>query len=92
MAGATLEELYKQHDEEVLRYKARISFVESRVGALMVREDGSSSSAPIVPRDEYLHSLQAQKDAAIEEARNAELCAMQISTTNQEMQVNVETL
>ena len=53
-AGATLEELYKQHDEEVLGYKARISFLESRVGALMVWEDGSSSSAPIVPRDEYL--------------------------------------
>ena len=52
--GATLEELYKQHDEEVLGYKIRISFLESRVAALMVREDGSSSSAPVVLRDEYL--------------------------------------
>ena len=92
MAGATLEELYKQHDEEVLCYKARISFLESRVGALIVKEDGSSSSAPVVLRDEYLQSLQAQKDAVVEEARNAELCATQISTANQEMQVTVGAL
>ena len=40
-AGATLEELYKQHEEKVAGYKARISFLESRVAALTVREDGS---------------------------------------------------
>ena len=54
MASATLEELYKQHEEEVASYKARISFLESRVAALTVREDSSSGSGPIVPRDEYL--------------------------------------
>ena len=91
-ADATLEELYKQHDEEVLDYKARISFLESRVVALMVRRDDSSSSASIVQRDEYLQSLQAQKDASVEEARNAKLCATQISIANQEMQLTVEAL
>ena len=36
--------------------------------------------------------MQAEKDAAIEEAKNEKLHAMQISTTNQEMQVTVEAL
>ena len=92
MAGATLEELYNQHDEEVVGYKARISFLESRIVALTVRDDNSSSSGSIVPRDEYLQSLQVEKGAIVEEARNAKLHAMQISTANQEIQVTVEVL
>ena len=43
--GATLEELYKQHDKEVLGYKARISFLESRVAALNSSFLASSSAA-----------------------------------------------
>ena len=54
MAGATLEELYKQHDEKVVGYKARISFLESRVATVTVKEDDSSGSGPIVSRNEYL--------------------------------------
>ena len=54
MVGATLEELYKQHEEEVTGYKPRISFLESRVAALTVRESGSLGSGSIVLRDEYL--------------------------------------
>ena len=91
-ASANLEELYKQYDEEVAGYKARISFLESKVAALTMKEDSSSDSGPIVPRDEYLQPLQAEKDAAIEEARNAKLHATQISIANQKMQVKVEAL
>ena len=91
-AGATLEELYKQHDKEVDGYKTRISFLESRVAALMVREDGSSDSGSIVLRDRYLQSLQVEKDATIEKARNAKLHATQISTANQKMKVTVAAL
>ena len=90
--GATLEELYKHHDKEVVGYRARISFLESKVAAHTMREDGSSGSGPIVPRDKYLQSLQAEKDVAIEEARNEKLHATQISTANQEMQVMVDAL
>ena len=67
--GAALEELYKQHDEKVVGYKARISFLESRIAALIVREDSSSGSGPIVSRDEYLQSLQVQNNVVVEEAK-----------------------
>ena len=48
-----------------------------------MRNDGSSGSGPIVPRDKYLQSLQVEKDTAVEEALNVKLHALEISTTTQ---------
>ena len=73
-------------------YKARILQLENQVASLRVRMDGSSTSASIATRDIYLQSLQAEKDAAIEETNIVKSQALEMSTANQEMQGKMEAL
>ena len=80
-------------------YKARISHLETLLAGFGTRPDGSSSSALLIEEEEIdrapptVHvSMQAERDAAVEQATVANLNALELSTTNQELQRQLEVL
>jgi hypothetical protein len=52
-----MEELRKQHAEEIREYKTRILDLGNQVATLTMGEAGCSSSAPIAPTYINLHTL-----------------------------------
>ena len=80
-------------------YRARISHLETLLAGFGIRSDGNSSSAPLVEAEEIdrapptVHvSMQAERDVAVEQATAANLNALELSTTNQELQRQLEVL
>ena len=74
---------------DVEAYRARISHLETLLAGFGIRPNGSSSSAPLVEPEEIdrasptVHvSMQAKRDAAVEQATVANLNALELSTTN----------
>ena len=84
-----MEELRKQHAEEICVYKAMILDLENQVAKFMVREAGSSSSTPIAPTNINLQSLQAERDITLQEAKIAKSQAMEICTRMDALQKKV---
>jgi hypothetical protein len=82
-----MEELRKQHAEEIREYKARIFELENQVATLTMGEAGSSSCTPI-----NLQSLEAERDTALKEARIAQSQALEVRTTNEVMRREMEAL
>jgi len=73
-----MEELRKQHAEEIQEYKAMILDLENQVATLTMGEAGNSSNTPIAPTDINLQSLQANKDTSLEEAKIAKSQALEV--------------
>jgi hypothetical protein len=96
LRGVTLEskmeELRKQHAEEIREYKARILNLENQVAILTMGGAGSSSSAPMATTDNNFQSLQVERDTALEEARIAKSQTLEVCTMNQVMQSKMEAL
>jgi hypothetical protein len=80
-----MEELRKQHAEEIHEYKARIFELENQIATLMMEKAGSSSSTPI-----YLKSLEAERDAALQEAKIAKSQALEVCMMNEVMRGEME--
>ena len=73
--------------------------METLLTGFRIRPDGSSSSALLIEAEEIdrapptVHvSMQAQRDAAVEQATAANLNALELSTANQELQRQLEIL
>jgi hypothetical protein len=66
-----MEELRKQHAEEIREYQAKILDLDNQVATFTIGEAGSSSSTPIAPTDINLQSLQVERDTTLEEANIA---------------------
>jgi hypothetical protein len=73
-----MEELRKQHAEEIQEYKAMILDLENQVATLTMGEAGNSSNTPIAPTDINLQSLQTNKDTSLEEAKIAKSQALEV--------------
>ena len=80
-------------------YKAKISYLESRLAAFGIRVDGSSSNALFLEGEEFdraplmVHAFaQAERDASVEQVRVSNLHALELSTANQELQSELEVL
>ena len=99
IAQCTLQEKTAKYLADVEVYRARISHLKTLLGGFGIRPDGSSSTAPLVEAEEIdrapstVHvSMQAERDAAVEQVTAANLNALQLSTTNQELQRQLEVL
>ena len=99
IAQRTLQEKTTEYLADVEAYRARISHLETLLAGFEIRLDRSSSSAPLVEAEEIdrapptVHvSMQAEKDAAVEQATAANLNALELSTANQELQRQFEVL
>ena len=99
IAQRMLEEKTTEYLADVKAYKARTSHLESMLAVSEIRPDGSSSSAPLLEAEDVdqaplmVHtSVQAGKDAAVEQARATNLHALELSTTNKELQRELEVL
>ena len=93
IAERTLQEKTTEYLVDVEAYRARISHLETLLARFGIRPDGSSSSALLVEAEEIdraplmVHvSMQAERDAAVEQATTANLNALELSTANQELQ------
>ena len=93
IAQRTLQEKIAEYLADVEAYRARISHLETLLAGFRIRPDGSSSSAPLVEVEEIdrapptVHvSMQAERDAAVEQATTANLNALELPTANQELQ------
>jgi chromosome segregation ATPase len=82
-----MEELRKQHAEEIREYKARIFELENQVATLTMGEAGSSSSTPI-----NLQSLEAERDTTLQEAKIAKSQALEVCMMNEVMRGEMEAL
>ena len=98
IAQCMLEEKTQEYLADVVAYKARISYLESRLAAFGIRVDGSSRNALFLEVEEFdrappmVHaSVQAEKDVVVEEARVVNLL-LELSTVNQELQNELEVL
>ena len=99
IAQCMLKEKTPEYLAHVEAYKARISHLESMLTEFGIRLDGSSSSAPLLEAEDIdraslmvYGSMQAERDAAIEQATIANLHALELSTANQELQRQLEVL
>ena len=99
IAQRTLQEKTAEYFADVEAYRARILHLETLLAGFGIRPDRSSSSAPLVEVEDVdrapptVHvSMQAERDAAVEQATAANLNALQLSTTNQELQRQLEVL
>ena len=84
---------------DVEAYKARILHLETLLVGFGIRPDGSSSSALLIEVKDVdrapptVHvSVQAERDAVVEQATIASLNALELSTANQELQRQLEVL
>ena len=77
-----MEEMCRQHAEEIHRYKTRIFYLKNQVAALTMGEAGSSSNTSIAPT---IQSLEAQRDAALQEAKIAKSQALEVCMKNEVM-------
>ena len=89
IAQSTLQEKTVEYLANVEAYIARISHLETFLARFRIRPDGSSSSAPLVEAKEIdrapptIHvSMQAERDAAVEQATTANLNALELSIAN----------
>jgi hypothetical protein len=82
-----IEELRKQHAEEIREYKARIFELENQIATLTMGEAGSSSCTPI-----NLQSLEAERDTPLKEAKIAKSQALEVCTMNEVMRREMEAL
>ena len=94
-----LKEETTEYLADVEAYKARISHLESMLVEFRIRQDGSSSSAPLLEAEDIdcapplvYASMQAKRDAAIKQITVANLHALELSTANQELQRQLEVL
>ena len=87
-----MEELRKQHAEEIREYKAKILDLENQVARLTMREAGNSSIAPIASSDSNFQPLQAERDIALEEAKIAKSQALEVCMKNEVMRGKMEAL
>ena len=99
IAQCMLEEKTQEYLVDVAAYKTRISDLESKLAILGVRADSSSSNVPILEAEEFDcaplvvdTSLQIERDAAVEQARLAELYILELSTTDKNLQSELEVL
>ena len=99
IAQRTLQEKTAEYLADVEAYRARISYLETLLARFRIRPDGSSSSASLVEVEEIdrapptvLISMQAQRNATVEQATAANLNALELSTANQELQRQLEVL
>ena len=99
IAQHTLEEKTAEYLADVEAYTTRILHLETLLAGFRIRPDGSSSSAPLIEAEDVdrvsptVHiSVQVEKDAALEQATSANLNALELSTTNQELQRQLEVL
>ena len=99
IAQHTLQEKTAEYLADVEAYRERISHLETLLAGFGIRPDGSSSSAPLIEAKEIdrapptVHvSMQAERNAAVEQATAANLNALELSTTNQELQRELEVL
>ena len=99
IAQRTLEEKTTKYLVNVEAFRARILHLETLLPGFGIRPDGSSSSAPLVEVEDVdcapptVHvSLQAERDAVVEQATAANLNALELSTANQELQRQLEVL
>ena len=93
IAQCMLEEKITEYSVDIEANKARTLYLESILVGFGMRPDGSSSSAPLLEAEDVDHALpmvhvfvQAEKDAAVEQATTANLQALQLSTVNEELQ------
>jgi len=84
-----LEDMRRQHAEEVHRYKAQIFNLENQVAALTMGEASSSSGTPIAAT---IQSLEAERDAALEEAKIAKAQTLEVCSSNEIMQEVLDSL
>ena len=99
IAQCMLEEKTQEYLADVAAYKAKISYLESMLAAFEIRVDGSSSNAPFLKAEEFdraplmVHAfLQVERNAAIKQARVANLYALELSTANQELESKLKVL
>ena len=99
IAERTLQEKIAEYLADVEAYRARILHLETLLAGFGIRPDGSSSNAPLVEPKEIdratptVHvSMQAERDAAVEQTTVANLNALELSTANQELQRQLEVL
>ena len=99
IAQRMLQEKIVEYLADVEAYRARISHLETLLAGFGIRPDGSSSSAPHVEAEDVdrapstVHvSMQAKRNAAVEQATTANLNALELSTANQELQRQLEVL
>ena len=99
IAERTLQEKTAEYLADVEAYRAWISHLETLLAGFGIRPDGSSSSVPLVEAQEIdrapptVHfSMQAERDAAVEQVTAANLNALELSTANQELQRQLEVL
>jgi hypothetical protein len=85
--------------DDVIAFKARISFLEARLASFGIQEDGSSSSRlalPVRDCDADLRirnaSLQAERDAAVDKARSIDLYASELFEANNTLREEIATL
>ena len=94
-----LQEKTAKYLADVESYRARILHLETLLAGFEIRPDGSSSSAPIVEVEDVdrapptVHvSMEAERDAAVEQATPANLNNLELSTANQELLRQLEVL
>ena len=89
IAQRMLEEKIQEYLVDVAAYKARFSYLESMLAAFGIRVDGSLSNALFLEVKKFdcaplmVHaSVQAERDAAVEQVRVANLHALELSIAN----------
>ena len=87
-----MEELDKQHAEEIRKYKVRILDLKNQVATLTMGEAGSSSSTPIAPTNMNFQSLEAERDTTLQEAKIAKSQALEVCMRNEIMREKMEAL
>ena len=99
IAQRPFEEKTVEYLADVEAYKARTFYLETLLARFGIRPDGSSSSAPLVQAEDVDHappivyvSMQAKRDAVVEQETAANLNALQLSTANQDLQRQLEML
>ena len=99
LAQCMLEEKIAEYLTDVKAYEARISHLKSMLAEFGIRPDGSSSNTPFLEIEDIDHvplmvytSVQAERDAAVEQATTANLHALKVSIANQELQRELEVL
>jgi hypothetical protein len=87
-----MEELSKQHAEEIREYKARIPDLENQVATLTMGDAGSSSNTPMAPTNINLQSLKAERDTSLQETKIAKSQALEVCMRNEVMRGKMEAL
>ena len=87
-----MEELRKQHVEEICEYKAKIFDLKNQVATLTMEGAGNLNIAPMIVTDNNFQSLQAERDTALDEAKIAKSQTFEVCTMNQVMQSKMEAL